>query len=471
MKKVLTILMVLLMVLSVGPGLVLADEDTSYGDDGLCTEEGPAVCGEDGEEYDNECEAEKAGTEAACEGSCPCTEDGVVVSASVEASSGTDEEDDDNEEDTDSDAQDDGSGETVVSGSAEVEYDDESDDEVEYEYEDEDEYEDDESDDDLEEELEDSVEEESLTESEVEIVATIEDSQGANLRLLQLKHRVTRNLLYGQEIYAYIQADLSVEDEALLSAQLAKLEAILADVDALFGVEATNEVALEFVVLKREAISVSQSFRVIARNYITSEEDREAIKAALEETEFEELDEIESEVETARLEFNAKQIQRVSNKLGIELSAEVVAKLESGEIDVQDAKKRLRAEFKELSAQERRRAAQKAQEEAAKRRVAAQAKVSADGEIRTKVKARLAERDDDADERKDEVRLRLEARDAVIKGRVDARLQNRVDSIRDEAKDRRDEALDRARDRREDARAEAQASASARAGEEDVENE
>ena len=196
------------------------------------------------------------------------------------------------------------------------------------------------------------VEEEAIdeeTEEETELIT--ESNFGATVRLLQLEKSVTKSYLIGQETIKVLSE--KGEDVSELESILAEIEVLKDEVSAL---DPSSETAVDdFVNIKRDIKDLVKQFKKIA-SPLLSAEDKQAIRDAIKDNE--ELTELNQRIRNALRELNANRVGKALDRMGVE-DPELIEKIESGEATPAEIKAALKAAYKGLSPEEKKKAREK----------------------------------------------------------------------------------------------------------------
>lgn len=148
------------------------------------------------------------------------------------------------------------------------------------------------------------------TQSQVESMGT---GIGAQVRLLQLEKAIERNILRGQEVIKTVKA--KGNDTSALDAIISDMEDLKIRVQALDP--ASENSVSEFVAIKKEAIDLSNQFKTEARTLL-KKSDADALKEKLKKIDRKEIKDISTEIKSKVKEYNYEQIAKTFEILGIE---------------------------------------------------------------------------------------------------------------------------------------------------------
>ncbi|PIN72500.1 hypothetical protein COV21_01980, partial [Candidatus Woesearchaeota archaeon CG10_big_fil_rev_8_21_14_0_10_45_5] len=165
-----------------------------------------------------------------------------------------------------------------------------------------------------------------LNETEEEEIRPMRFPHGAQVRLLELEKSITRNILVGNQTIAAIKAGNSSANTTNLVSIIDKLIILRNEVRTITVNETamlnktSEELAQQFVDIKREAINLSKEFRDAARPLL-KETDRQIIREYMKEIDRTELKNIDDEIRDARHRYNADLLNATFSHLGLNNSA------------------------------------------------------------------------------------------------------------------------------------------------------
>jgi len=255
--------------------------------------------------------------------------------------------------------------------------------------------------------------------------------KGAEVRLLQLEKAITRNILFGEDIIAKISENGG--DVAELEAIIDDLEALLAEVQAL-DPEADDAVEA-FVDIKKEAISLSQEFKKIARPLL-SKEDKAELRKKARHVAHERMKKITEKVRNRVRKHNAIQLAKTYEVLGIS-DEDVIEQLKNGEITIKEVKVAIKEEVQSMSKEEKKETFRELKDAGVKRRK--NVKVAVD---KARVRA-ITKHEERLDKR---LKASENIKDGARKDKIQERLRKRQD-IASKAKERTEKRLDMRKDK------------------------
>ncbi|MCA9477684.1 MAG: hypothetical protein KC535_00880 [Nanoarchaeota archaeon] len=258
-------------------------------------------------------------------------------------------------------------------------------------------------------------------------LALFQTAQGAQMRLLQLERAIVRQINLADQIIA------GVENSSDLEQIRDEMDALLADVitakDSV--TEANSETALAYVEMRQTATDLSQSFRITLMDVATADE-LAALRGSLEideETQAE-MDDLTEQIDQLRDEHNALRLEALFGRLGISDEA-LMERVRNGEATIGEVRSSVRTGYQNLSAQEKRVAAQQFVEHRVKVNVARNA---VEDQVRENIEERIQNRRDLIEERSEVLKTRLseavQARANITQQRTDIK-EDRQQIIQD----------------------------------------
>jgi len=182
--------------------------------------------------------------------------------------------------------------------------------------------------DDAVENTEDALEFDVATEEEIEIM---NNTLGAEIRLLQLEKAITKNILDGEGAVAVLQA---------LEYNTSGLETILDEMRlVLEEVQAANDSVQQFVDLKSDAKKLTTEFREIIKELLSDEKIRE-LKEQIGEIAGEALQNYSERIRNRIKQFNRNQIQRLYGIIG-ETNESLVNEYQNGSMTMEQVKSQI----------------------------------------------------------------------------------------------------------------------------------
>jgi len=228
-----------------------------------------------------------------------------------------------------------------------------------------------------------------LNETEEEEIRPMRFPHGAQVRLLELEKSITRNILVGNQTIAAIKAGNSSANTTNLVSIIDKLIVLRNEVRTITVNETamlnktSEELAQQFVDIKREAINLSKEFRDAARPLL-KETDRQIIREYMKEIDRTELKNIDDEIRDARHRYNADLLNATFSHLGLNNSA-LLERVRNGDAKVGEIKNYVRDALRNETPKQRQQAMLKLREAEAKRNVYQEA-------VRARVLANQSER-------------------------------------------------------------------------------
>jgi hypothetical protein len=301
-----------------------------------------------------------------------------------------DDESDDNESDDDmsDDESDDESDDNETDDeSDDNETDDESDDNETDDDMNDDESDDNETDDDESDDSEGETDEDDSEELDDETVEETEDMgslNGAKMRMYQLERSIAVNLAAGNVIVTF-GADKGY-DVAELEAILSSIKSLLEEVQGYAYEGTSEEMAVDFVEFKEEAIMLSKDFRNGTKDVFSTGETIE-IKRQIQEAIKAVKDEYKGDVTAKIREHNAERVSEMLRKMAVEMEG-LAEQVQSGEVSAAEAKKMIMEQFREMSMSEKKKAESVAKELEARKKVAEKALKAKAEEIEQKIQER-----------------------------------------------------------------------------------
>ncbi len=203
-----------------------------------------------------------------------------------------------------------------------------------------------------------------ITEEEEQETRVMDEMHGAKARLLQLERAIKLKIDQGMNVLDFIEENYEGADTERLEELLNNLE-LLAGKVASTEIEGKTheELATEYIALRREANSIIIDFRMEASSIISSERLAEARQRA-EHVRSEASQRLEALQERIREEVRAQNEERLHNALQAmgEKGEEIMERLQGREIDRAEAERIIRETFNEYSLEERMIAAQQLRE-------------------------------------------------------------------------------------------------------------
>lgn len=212
-------------------------------------------------------------------------------------------------------------------------------------------------------ETSDTTTEDVVDETTAEEIKVMSNGIGAEIRLLQLEKRITRNILVGNEVIAAVEeaGEETSELEAIISEmELLKKEVQEADPTA-------EDAAKIYVDLKSDAIDLSQQFREKA-NDLLGEQERVQIRERVREMSNDEITGLQEKIQNRIRTYNTEQVKSMFEIAGITDEA-LLAKVENGEATKAEIKEALRTALQGMDKDEKKAAMIEMKEQGIKRNV------------------------------------------------------------------------------------------------------
>ena len=255
-----------------------------------------------------------------------------------------------------------------------------------------------------------------LNETEEEEIRPMRFPHGAQVRLLELEKSITRNILVGNQTIAAIKAGNSSANTTNLVSIIDKLIVLRNEVRTITVNETamlnktSEELAQQFVDIKREAINLSKEFRDAARPLL-KETDRQIIREYMKEIDRTELKNIDDEIRDARHRYNADLLNATFSHLGLNNSA-LLERVRNGDAKVGEIKNYVRDALRNETPKQRQQAMLKLSEAEAKRNVYQEA-------VRARVLANQSERLNQREQHMNQVMQNLSQRHEQLSERID----------------------------------------------------
>lgn len=189
---------------------------------------------------------------------------------------------------------------------------------------------------------------------------------GAEIRLLQLESTMNRNIAWGEEIVAAINAKNSSADVSELESIIAELKVLQSEVASITPA-AGEEAAQKFVDIKDEAIELSAEFKTIARGMLKIS-DVEGLKKKLNEIRLNETKTKVARIHELQREFNAQNLNETLSAIGL-TNPQLIEEIASGEADMKDIRAYLKNATVNMSSEEKKQAFLALKEQVSKRNI------------------------------------------------------------------------------------------------------
>ncbi|MDA3854623.1 MAG: hypothetical protein PF569_00080 [Candidatus Woesearchaeota archaeon] len=172
------------------------------------------------------------------------------------------------------------------------------------------------------------------------------DSDGAQVRLLQLEARVETQNGNSMEIINRIKSENSEFDVTRLEEINSELESIREKISQMNLEEDATVLAAEYVELKQLAIKLSSEYREIAQGAFTDEVKEQIREEHRNNVQNQRLMQ-NQRLEEAKNNYNAKKTEQYMNKFGIN-NSEFVEQVRLGQADMNQVKEQLKQNFNNM---------------------------------------------------------------------------------------------------------------------------
>lgn len=192
---------------------------------------------------------------------------------------------------------------------------------------------------------------------------------GAEVRMLQLEKSITRNVLVGAQVISVIEKNHPEEDLSVAKEKLDEMEALLETVKE-YTIEEkdSNNLAVEFVAMKKQAIVITQEFKQITSEILTAE-DRQEVHDLVKDLDKNELETINQAVGQAIRNHNTERMTRMFGIVGLN-NPELLQRINDGNATKLEVKEMVRTAYHDLNSEERIQAWNNIKEKTTKRIVA-----------------------------------------------------------------------------------------------------
>ncbi|MCX6800632.1 MAG: hypothetical protein NTZ73_00385 [Candidatus Diapherotrites archaeon] len=229
----------------------------------------------------------------------------------------------------------------------------------------------------------------SLTETDANEVATMASPHGAEVRLLQLEKAITKNVLIGEKVLDVIAANHPDANISDAEASLEELKSLVEEVKALPTEGDGNELAQQFVEIKKESITLAQDFKTETKDYLEAE-DMQEIKEYIKTIQNDKnVSGLNQRIMKAIKEHNATGTLKIFGIVGITDEA-LIQRVNDGNATRAEIKEAVRKALQDMTPEERKMALQEFKELGAKRKVAENAAVV---KAKEKLRERILERE------------------------------------------------------------------------------
>lgn len=267
--------------------------------------------------------------------------------------------------------------------------------------------------------VEDDSSETEVVDEEVEIMA---DPLGADIRLLQLERAISRRVMWGATIVEYIEEKDVDADVSELNRILDELELLIEEVQGVSREGTVEEITQQFVEIKNDAKDLVHEFKKLLPSYL-DESDRVALKEKLKTVDRQVIRDLTKQILEAKRQYVAARVERVLGNMGVQ-DSEIVAKIESGELTVQQAKLQIATRFRALTPVQKKAVVAKVKNTVSERK-----------EFKNEIKSQYAERRSNIAERRSN---RLEKRSNLAEAKGFEERAERLEKRSDAAERRSD---------------------------------
>lgn len=292
--------------------------------------------------------------------------------------------------------------------------------------------------------------EENETEVETEDVINntdaeiLSDLNGARVRLAQLERRIEAQIDGANLIIDKLEANNKSVDYERLNEIVKSFELLLIQIDGTDFNSDTQTLANEFVVIKSDAIALSQEFRETVKDSL-KEAEKEELRNRIETKKAEVYAKHQAKIDELKNKYNAKKTAQLAKAYGIS-AEDLEAKILSGELTLDQIKSEIKGKYDNLSDEEKQVVKQKIAEEMKKSAIEVRQKIEENKEvIKQRNEVRKEEIKSEIEARKEEIKQRTETRKETFDQRREEAKTN-LELAKEEAKLNREIAKDRLRD-------------------------
>ena len=179
---------------------------------------------------------------------------------------------------------------------------------------------------------------------EVEVMA---DPLGAEIRLLQLERAITRRVMWGAEIVDYIGEKDAEADVSELNGILDELELLTEEIQGVSREGTVDDMTQEFIDIKNDAQELVKEFKELLPSFL-DESDRAALREKIKTMDRQVIRDLTKEILKTKRQYIAARAERVLENMGVE-DSDLVNKVESGELTLQQAKTRIVTKLRALT--------------------------------------------------------------------------------------------------------------------------
>lgn len=226
------------------------------------------------------------------------------------------------------------------------------------------------------------------------LVADVQTQTGAEIRVMQLMRNVEANI-QGAELILRVAQDCNCPEYDRMNEIINLLDVIAVDLDEFDFSRSSKEISQEFVELRTDATELTTQFRELAREVISSEEDREELRELTREVRDNQREEFKQRVQERVREYQIEQFRELVVKLDIQAD-ELVELVIVEEVSIPQARQRLAQLLRERNQEEREQAVQRVRESQTRENIELKERVRDVEEI---VRERIEQRDERLEER------------------------------------------------------------------------
>ncbi len=188
---------------------------------------------------------------------------------------------------------------------------------------------------------------------------------GAEVRMLQLEKSVTRNVLIGNIILNVIVKNNPDANTIQAENTLNTMEMVLEEIKS-SPIEGDKNVLIQnFVELKKEAKTLSSTFKKQTKDFIT-QRDRFEIMQQVREIDKNQLNQFSEKIKEKIRNFNSEKIKEKFNTIGIK-NEDMIGKIKKGDANLKEIKEYALNQFKDLNSTEKKRISSKIKNDSIKK--------------------------------------------------------------------------------------------------------
>ena len=192
------------------------------------------------------------------------------------------------------------------------------------------------------------------------VVADVQTQRGAEVRVMQLMRNVEANI-QGAELILRVAQSCECPEYERMTEIVNLLDVIAVDLEEFDFSRSSREMAQEFVELRSDTVELTTQFRELARQVISSEEEREELRDLTREVRESQREEFKERIEQRVREHQIEQFRELVVRLDIQAD-ELVQLVVAGEVSIPDARQRLAQLLRERNQEEREQAVQRVRE-------------------------------------------------------------------------------------------------------------